>query len=245
MGVGGETGVAARVHEMWRRRQFEAADTLLAARLADDPDDGRLWELRGLTRHKMGQPVEALRALETATSLVPLGALAQYVLAECYQHAGQQSLAREILIYLATETQCCTAILPRLAAQLGKIGELRLALDVCRDASQREPDRDEPLYAMAYYMRKLQYPTSMIVSLVHRAVQLAPESTVYRVALANLYCQMECWDQAYRAARQLEPDQVRCAKCVRQMLAVFRSQGDERRCRAWESRLGELVEAGD
>ena len=237
-----QSSLASRIYEMWRDKQFAAADALLEAHLTEEPEDGRCWELRGLTRMKMEDDAEALRCLETASASVPLSALGQCGLAECYLQAGKRELAREMLTYLAAEVRCCTALLPRLAANLGQVGEQRLALQVCREASQREPDRDEPLYAMAYYMRKLQYPTATIASILNRALQLAPESTVYRVALANLYRESERWQEAYQVARGLLPQRIGCSRCVGYLLKVFREAGDERLCRVWQDRLQQLIE---
>jgi tetratricopeptide (TPR) repeat protein len=222
---------------------LEACEQLLRVALLEFPDDGRIVQLQGLVWHARRRYLAAVRALELASALVPLSLPAQLAMADSYRRAGRPNDARPILSYLAERSDMPTVLLPNLTAGLGLVGEYQQALDVCREASRREPERDEPLYGMAYYMNKLGYPTEVMLALLRRCRALAPESRLYRTSLAVMCGRAGLWEEAYELFADVDPQTVRCQTCIRFMIGVFEHIGDHERRDAGLCRLLELVDA--
>lgn len=233
--------IADDVRTRWQCGDLQGAAALLASAQVESPDDGGLWEFRGLTLTQLKRYPEACHALETASLLAPLSVCGQCGLAQCYLELDRRELARFMFRGLASRRDCPTACLAEIAAGLGRLGELELALQVCREASAREPESDEPLYGMAYYMRKLKYPAALVRAVVARAHRLAPDSTVYRVALAILHEELGDWEQAHAVVRGMPPNRVCCAHCVAHLQTICEMAGDEPAAAACRRRLAELA----
>ncbi|MBL9124511.1 MAG: hypothetical protein JNG90_12825, partial [Planctomycetaceae bacterium] len=211
----------ARVRSYWEIDDPKAAHRVAEGAVADAPWDGKLWELLGLARQRVGDRCGARQALETANSLVPLSIAGQCALANCYLAEGLREPARVILTHLAACPELPTEHLAELAAGLGRVGELELALRMCRLASQREPDRDEPLYGMAYYMRRLRFPTKMIATVVAQAQRLDPGSMTYRLALALLYAELDRGSDALALVKEVSLETLRCRSCLEKLTRLF------------------------
>lgn len=222
--------------------ELAECEELLRTALLRFPDDGRFIQLQGLLWHAHRRFAAACRAFEAASLLVPLSAAAQLALADIYRRTGRNDDARTILSFLATRHDLPTILLPGLTAALGLLGEYQQALEVCRDASGRDPEQDEALYAMAYYMNKLEYPLECIVPLLRRAISLAPDSRLYRVSLGILCARSGNWDEAYTYFAPLDAAEMRCQTCVRIMARTFDRRGDIAKRDAALARLEQLAD---
>ena len=211
------------------QRRWTELQELLAVAIEQFPENGRLRELQGLAEHARQRFASALAALEMASLLVPLSIDAQLAMAAAYRATGKPEDARSILGYLASRQDLSTRVLPRLAAQLGQLGEYQRALEVCRVASERMPERDESYYGMAFYMIRLRYPLECILPLLRYAISLAPRCRLYRVTLVNLCSIAGRWSEAYEAACGLPVADVTCLNCLNKLLAVFVQVRDHQR----------------
>ena len=220
--------------------QHGAADELVIAALEQFPEDGGLLQLQGMIWHAMRRYASARQAFELASLLVPLSLAAQLTLADTYRRCQQRSAAQTILSYLATRNDVPTSLLPPLTAGLGAIGEYQLALETCREASRREPDSDEALFGMAYYMNKLDYPVECVLPLLRTAVSLDPACRMYRMGLATTCVRARLWNEAYDLFCEVSPEQVKCASCLNVMIRVFDRIGDHPRRDGCLSRVLEL-----
>jgi predicted Zn-dependent protease len=228
---------------LYELADLDACEQLLRVGLLEFPDDGRMVQLQGLVWHGRRRYASALRAFELAATLVPLSLPAQLAMADAYRRCGRPDDARTILRFLAERPEMPTVLLPNLTAGLGIVGEYQQALDVCREASRREPERDEPLYGMAYYMNKLGYPPEVILPLLRQCRALSPESRLYRTSLAVMYGRAGHWEEAYELFAEVDPASLRCQTCVRFMIRVFEHIGDHERRDRCLCRLLELVDA--
>jgi pentatricopeptide repeat protein len=234
--------VLKRCLELFHRGQVLQADRLAEARLGEFPDDGELWQLRGLLRQRLGDLDGACAALETASMLVPLESSARCALADCYARTGRIELARDLYRHLAGDGRCPTPLLPAVASGLGALGDHETALEVCQELSRRDSTRHEALFGMAFYMRRLGYPIETILPVVARAHELAPQLRLYRVLLGSLLAGVGRQEEAYDLLRGVAVESVRCCGCLRRMMAVFRLAGDEARyvaCRKQAERVGD------
>lgn len=223
--------------------ELDEVEERLRTALLTCPDDGRLIQLQGLVWHARRRYAAATRAFELATTLVPLSLAAQLAMADSYRRGGRADDARTILNYLAERPDMPTVLLPNLTAGLGMVGEYQAALDVCRQASQREPDCSEPIYGMAYYMNKLHYPPEVILPLLRRSLEMAPDCKTYRVSLAVMCGRAGHWDEAYELFVEIDPGKVGCQTCIGFMVHVYERVGDHVRRDACLCRLLELSQA--
>lgn len=207
--------------ELLDRGYLAEADALARDGLDRFPDAGRLWRLRGLLRIRLGDIAGACSALETASLLVPLDPAACCALAECHAREGRHTLARDLFRSLASEYDCPTELLPAVASGLGSLGDDWMALKVCRELSSREPDRHEALFGQAFYLRRLGHSVEQVLTLVSRAHELAPTSTLYRVTLASLLDHVGRGEDARDILRAVDPNAVHCLCCLRRMMAIL------------------------
>jgi tetratricopeptide (TPR) repeat protein len=213
------------------------------AGLDKQPNDGRLWDLVGLIQHARGEFNTACRAIETASLLVPLTPPVQCVLAETYLQSEQGELARLIYEHLAKLSDLPVYLLSKIASGLGRVGEIHLALQVCRRAAGRQPECDAPLFAMAYYMGRLRYPLEVILPVLDRAISLAPDCVLYRVSKAMLLERHGRTAEAVSVVRAVpvaELASLRCGRCLARLCQLFLGAGDTERAAACRQALDEM-----
>lgn len=215
------------------------------------PEEGRFWELAGVIYHAQQDHERALFHLETASTLVPLSARAEAVLAAEHWRSGRVELARDAFIHLASRTDLPTALLAAVAAGLGRTGHPCRALEVCREAARRLPEADEAWYAMAYYMSRLAYPVETVLRVMERALALDPRCVMYRVAVALLCDRAGDVRRAYHFLSGLEVEELvalRCPRCVDRLASIFARAGDAVRhgvCRDRRAALPEPSAQGE
>ncbi|WZO99839.1 hypothetical protein EP7_001453 [Isosphaeraceae bacterium EP7] len=218
--------VVERCFELLREGRLEEADRLAGEAVEAEPDNGELWEMRGLLRQRSGDHAGACEALEMASMLVPMGHAPQCALADCYAKTGKTDLAHDMYQHLAGDPRCPTFLLPAVASGLGTLGDLTGALGVCQTWSDREPSCHEALFGTAYYMRRLGASPADVIPVMERSHELAPDRAVYRIVLASLYGRLERWDDAYDLLRDIPTGEVSCTCCIRRVMAIFWRSGD-------------------
>lgn len=199
------------------------------AALAECENDGPMWQLRGLIHRDRGEVEECIDALERASLLVPLDAVARVCLAAAYGKSGRRDLARDLFVALFGDGAMTVDLLIEVAAALDAIDQPRLAMKACRIAAERDPERSQPYYDMGYYAARCGYPVHVIEALARRAISLDPNRVNYRIGLASLLAKHGRLDEAHEivgsiTAEQLETVSCRC--CLERIAAIFESAGD-------------------
>lgn len=221
---------------------------LACLELEKRPHDGKLWEVRGLAHDALGHRAESMKALETATTLVPLSLAGQCVLARCYAFVGHRELARNMYRHLFSLEPLPDRILAAVAAGLGSVGDSALALEACRRAAARELDSGQPFYGMAHYMVRLNYPLESVAAVLRRAIDVEPDRFQFRFALATACQQLGRLQEAYRVIRPVVNAErlrgIRCVHCVRRMEAIVTAAGDDELRAACRNRLAEMASIG-
>jgi tetratricopeptide (TPR) repeat protein len=226
---------------------FDEAFGLAEGGLRFYPDDGRLWEMRGIALGCRREIREAMTSLETASTLVPLTISGQMVLAACYFRTGNLESAECIYEYLATRTDIPIKLLPDLARGLDQVGKPELALQACRVAVGRVPECDSAWFAMAFFMTKLDYPVEQVVEVVRRAFDLSPTHVLYRVDLALLLARCGRQEEAHRLLAVVDLSEllhIHCPPRLAGLLALFQQMNDESRAAACQSRLSGILGHG-
>lgn len=222
---------------------LEQALAVTATALDCYPNDGAIWEMRGLVLHACKQFDRAMDAFEHATVLKPLACFAQVGLAGCYLMCGQVDLARDMYRYLASVPDVPTVLLPGLAAGLMHTGETRLAMEIHRERIRRNPDDAQATFALAHYMNQWGEMPGRILPLLQRAFALTPEQPVYRVALALMLVRCGDIQSAHQLATELPVDDLTAGCCPHRLhglMELFRQAGDEARRDDCERKLASM-----
>ena len=220
-------GLLRDIAAAYEANDWERCGQALRIALLRFPDDGRFLQWQGHAWHAQGDYAAACRALETAALLIPLSIGAQIAWAEAHLAAGRRDDARTILQFLAARSDdVASPLLPRLAAGLGRSGEYALALDVCREASLRDPEDDEACFGMAYFMNKLGYPVECVLPLLRRALALEPERPVYRLSVGVACARSGLGEEAYALLAGIDPQHVTCLGCLQVMSRLFEKFDD-------------------
>jgi len=239
-----EFAVCSAVSTLREQGLHEAALELATLSLSEDGDQGQLWELTGLILTDRQLWREALSALETASSLVPLTFEGQCRLADCYAWEGRQELARDLYCSLVEQPGLSVESLLAAAAGLDRLGRPDMAVQVCRKAANSDMPTARTYYEMAYYMRRCGYPPHLVESMARQAVRLDPESVSYRVGLAAVLHQQGRIEEAYDLVSELTCSQLRriqCPCCLERLLNVCERCEDDVRGKACQAQLQNLM----
>ena len=164
---------------------------------------------------------DAIFSLETASTLVPLSILGQIALAACYVRTHNLISAECIYEFLATRDDVPIHLLADVAKGLDQVDRPDLALDVCRVASERAPDCDSALFAMAHYMTQLGRPAESILAVVRQAFELRPDQPLYRIDLALLLANSGRLKEAYHLLTEVELDGLLQLHCPPRLLGML------------------------
>ncbi|WP_339734626.1 hypothetical protein [uncultured Gimesia sp.] len=201
--------------------------------LKTHPDEGKAWELKGLVEDSLSWQNTSISSLETATTLIPISASGQYILAKNYLEIGKHSLAKSVFSILLQRQDLPDKLLPAISSYLGQYPELtHLALEACRKAVKRDPECAESWLGMACFMGKLHYPKEQIANVLRKSVMLDPENRHFRMALSNVLEQSGQIDQAYRVVKEIkisELNQIPCAACLKKLINIFSQANDDNR----------------
>jgi len=230
------------VESLYQQGNYAEAAATARALLSVNSGDCRLWTLCGLSSYHLRDFFLAKLALERAGHLLPLAADEQCALAECYARTGQVERARGLYLALADDPDCPTRSLPTISAGLGRLHDHEAALNVCRLASEREPNSPEPLFGMTFYLRRLGYPASVAIPVMNKALDLANGQLLYRVVLAFLLAEDHRNEEAYELICDVRTAEIACPCLLRRMMAVFQAVGDHSRWRRCGMQLGRLRE---
>jgi tetratricopeptide (TPR) repeat protein len=208
---------------------LEAALKLAESALAVNENDGAIWQLCGLIYRDRCEFASCVDALERASLLVPLDALARVALAEAYGKIGSVGLARDLFVARFDDGTMTVDLLMQTAVGLDGIDQPRLAMKACQIAAERDPERSQPYYDMGYYAARCGYPVHVVESLARRAISLEPNRVNYRIGLASLLAKHERLDDAHAIVRTITATQietVRCRCCLERMAALFEQVAD-------------------
>ncbi|MEN1678633.1 MAG: tetratricopeptide repeat protein [Planctomycetota bacterium] len=222
---------------------YATAVTDLTESLRVDPDAGRLWELRGQAHLALGETVEAVSCLEHATCLVPLSIEARMALGRSYELTGRKELACQVFLTLVKVERIPFGVLEPLARALGRLGQLRAALRLCFDASERDPESPAPLLGIAFYQRRLGYPPEKLLCSLLQAFHLQPDDFDIRLTLARTLHQCRRSEEAASLLSVVDIETSMCPSCLAAMQRIFEAAGDEERARRCMNSLVSIVQS--
>lgn len=223
---------------------FDEALGLAECGLRSFPDEGRLWELRGIAQGCRLCAGDALASLERASATVPLSVFGQIALAGSYVRCHNLRSAECIYAFLATRDDLPPRLLADLAEGFEHVGQPEWALEVCRAAVRRAPDCHPALFALAHYLSELDYPAASIVPVMQRAFELCPHEVLYRADLALLLARCGQADEAYLLLIDVELGdllELHCPPRLNELAGFFRRRKDEARARACEARIRQVT----
>lgn len=212
--------------------------------LHSDPDNGKAWELKGLIEDSLSWRHTSIRSLETATTLIPISASGQYVLAKNYIETGKHSLGKSVFVILLQRKDLPDQLLPAISSYLGNYPDMsHLALEACRKAVRRDSECAESWLGLAHFMGKMNYPPRQIANVLRKAVMLDPENRHYRIALGNVLEQDGDHTGAYQVVKEIpqsELEQIPCECCLKRLIDLFCQVEDRPRLEICLKRLDQL-----
>lgn len=225
--------ILQRVIYLFRQGLHYQALELISQLLDSSPDDGKAWELKGLIEDALQWQRASTHSLETATTLIPISASGQYVLAKNYLETGRRSLARSVFSILLQRKDIPEKLLPAISSYLGQYSDLtHLALEACRKAVEIDSECAESWFGIACFMAKMDYPQEHIANVLRKAVMIDPEHRHYRIALGNLLKQIGQVNEAYlvvKAINIFELREIQCIDCLQKLIAIFSLANDTAR----------------
>lgn len=223
---------------------FEEAIRLADCGLRSFPEEGRLWELRGIAQGCRLCVREALASLDRASSMVPLSVFGQIALAGCFVRCNRLHSAQCLAHFLASRDEFPLRLLADLAQGFDRAGRPEWSLEVCRAAVRRVPDCHPAVFAIAHYLWILDYPVEAIVPVLQQAFELCPEKTLYRVDLALLSGRCGRAADAYQLLVDVdlrELLELHCPRRLNDLAWFFGQMGDEVRASACQARVDQLA----
>lgn len=207
------------------------------------PGEGRLRELRGWACWELGDVQQSVHELETAMSLVPLGAEGTLALALGYEVMQKRDLSIGLLNQLVDRRTLPLRVLESLARALGRAGEFAKALDICQRASAAQPDELAPLMGVVFYQGRVGGSPEWLLEPLFRALHLAPEDFSIRMLTAR--CLHDCGlsEDAADVLRAVEYLESCCPSCLNTMHEIFRACGDSAAAAAVVEKLSLVAEA--
>jgi hypothetical protein len=229
------TELVSRVSACLRSGLLSTAHASAGEALAVTLDDGRVWEIAGLLNHAGQQLGACLSKLETAMMLVPLRPAAWCALADASLQADRDEDARDLYAYVASLPGVSVDLLRYCASRLDAMDDSARALDVARRVVAMQGDSAQAVYEFGYYLARNGVASQLVISVMKRAVSLAPEQAIYRVGLAKMLSEWGdnssalTWVRGF-SARQL--DQITCPCCLERLALLFESGHDPVRAHA-------------
>ena len=193
----------------------------------------KLLEISGIIAYERNDFDLAIAQIGDAMREIRLSFASQFVLAKSWLKTNRQDDAESTLVFLVEMIeQVPCHMLPDLTQTLASIGRDDLALVVCRTACDRHPEDDNAVFGVAFYMHRCEYPTELVKNIIAKAIELHPNSNVYRVNMAAVCCTLEYWNEAYEHACRL-PDSalssIPCKCMVKQLRDLFERFDDHQR----------------
>jgi Flp pilus assembly protein TadD len=241
-----EHEVARRANSLEKHGFRRAAIDVLEAALTQEPDAGPLWRLRSVMLHREGRRDEAFADIQQALALAPLGPTELLILAEGYARHGLENSAVDVYQQLAADSSRPFEMWVAIFAGLWQLKRWQTALNVCRRAAHQRPDDDAVYFAMAQALVRMGRPAEMIISVLHRAIDLNSADGRYRVLLATQYLRMGKQHQAYGCVAELPPQafgELSCACCAWKLLRLCVTFGDAPRAAVFGAQLANLAAA--
>ncbi len=217
---------------LYNQRLFNMSLGLLELGLEDNPDDGRLWELKGLIHRIQQEPGCCREALVKAASHISLTPKARCTLADCQAHYGHRLAARQLYLEVFDDPDSPIELLRDVASGLACINEWGLAANVCREWCQECPDEAEAWYKQCFALAIIEGDVGEIVHSARQAVRLEPRRVDFRTGLAVLLHAISKSQEAYELIAPLSQYDlalVRCRCDLKYLQQIYQFAGDTQR----------------
>ncbi len=203
-----------RIKEAYLADDSVLADSLMKQALVETGSASRLLEISGIIAYHQGNVQESIRLIEAAMFEIGLSISGQLTLANAWLQTGDFDSTRTTVTFLVDiiERVPCS-MLPDLTHLLSAIQEYELAIAVCREAYERNPDDDNAVFGAAFYMDRAGYPVELVKSMMLKAVDMKPSSQLYRANLAVVCSAMGQWEIAYSHACRLSDAALKSLPC--------------------------------
>ncbi|WP_397568932.1 tetratricopeptide repeat protein [Schlesneria sp. T3-172] len=236
-------GLLEQLIALARARQWGEAARLAGEAWAADTENGRLCEVAGLFERAAQNYFAGRRRLERAMLFVPLRPSTWCALADCYLQSGLYRDARDIYASVANGPEVPADILRYCASRLDSLNESPRALEVARRVVAMQSDHAQSVYEFGYYLARSGATASLVMSVMKRAISLAPEKAIYRLGLAKIVAETGDLSRALDWVRHLSAsqlDQIECRCCLERLAFLYEAGVDPVRAHACRVRMDNL-----
>ena len=203
-------------------------------------DNGDAWQLRGLANYALGDHQQAVNALEHASLLIPLTALAQSRLAACYLFVRRPQLAAVIYQHLAKMEMLSEELVQCIADGLVKVRDYRTALSFCLEHLRQFRGNHRLLMNAADVTRRLGFDSEEILPFAYQAHRLQPENVSYLILFVQLLVDAGRLREAENALGTVELDRVQCVASLQRLRLLFQRMNDEAGTEHCQARLKQI-----
>lgn len=211
-----------RIQGAYLTGDLTLASSLVEQALPETGDAPRLLEIAGMLAFEQGNFNSSVRLIESAMLEISLSLASQMVLAKAWLKQGDRDSAETTLRFLVEMIdRLPCSMLPDLTHALADIRRYELAISVCRTAFTRHPEDDNAVFGAAFYMRRSGYPLELVKNVMMHAVDLNPDSQLYRANVALVCCDLDLWEEAYSHTCRLPDAAIESLPCAC-MVAQFR-----------------------
>lgn len=203
--------------------------------LSRDPDDGALWELKGLILRVERDVKGCLDALEKAEALMRLQPVAVCAKADCFAHLGDRLTARTLYLSVYDDPSTSAAVLSGVMEGLAFLEEWGLCATVARELCHEAPTNARAWHQLAFATAMSDGELSEITEFAHQAVSLSANPVTYRIRFAMLLYRLGEMQEAYRFVSLLSQQDLTTAGCscaLRQLRNIYHVADDLKR-REW------------
>ncbi|MBB74562.1 MAG: hypothetical protein CMJ75_08620 [Planctomycetaceae bacterium] len=210
-------------------------------------DNGAAWQLRGLAHFALGDYEQALQALEHASMLIPLSAVAQCRLAACYLFVRRAKVAAVIYLHLAELEMLSEELVECIADGLARVREDQAALNFCLDHLRQFRGNHRLLISVAEVTRRLGFDSDEVLPFAYQAHRLQPENVSYRILFVQLLVDAGRVREAGNALAAVELDRLQCVASLQRLRLLFKRIDDEagvEHCQARLTQIGYELSSG-
>ena len=220
---------------LFEQERFAQAYRLTAYGLRENPEDGQLWELKGMIHHVQNEHSECIDALQTAARFTCLKPVCRSTLADGLARTGRINKARRHYMAVFDDPGLSVTLLPYVATGLAYIQEWNLCATVCRHWCKTCPDLSEPALRLAFALGNSGADVQEVTDVAWHSVALSRDRLNTRVSIAILLMNMNQGEEAYRFVCSLlryDLNLIGCG-CALEILQDIYTMADDSVRSAW------------
>lgn len=189
----------------------------------------RIMEMIGLAYYRNGDYQASLDIIDQVILVNQVHPIVLVTQAECIGRLGRTVLACDLLLQLSENELLTPEEQMFTAGSLSLLGERTLAMRIAAEATARDPYQAANLISLSYYTYQVHGLVQSVEALANRAVQLEPDSMIFRIWLTKILIALERPSDAFALVSRASKEQIEsvsCICCISQLCLLYERFGD-------------------